>query len=259
MSFPRSPRLLAAALGGLFLMSAAAAPLATSARAADADKGAMDKAKVEQIVHDYILSHPEIITQAVKVLQDREEAEEAKASQVALKTQHDALYNAKGSPIGGNPKGDVTLIEFFDYQCGYCKHTQPELDAAIKKDGKVKIVYKEFPILSPASIIAAKAALAAQLQDKYAPVHAALMAATGKLDRDRILSIAKDAGADTDRLAKDMELPAIQKEIDANMALADALNIHGTPGFIIGDTLVPGAIDAGAFKDLFAAARQSKS
>lgn len=235
------------AMGGLATLPARAA-----------DSAVMDKAKVEQIVHDYILSHPEIITQAVQALQDREAAEEAKATTVALKSHHDELYNTKSSPTGGNPKGDVTLIEFFDYQCGYCKHTQPELDAAIKKDGKVKIVYKEFPILSPASIIAAKAALAAQLQDKYAPVHAALMAATGKLDHDRIIAIAKEAGADTDRLAKDMESPAIQKEIDANLALAQTLNIQGTPAFIIADTLVPGAIDADAFKDLFASARQPK-
>lgn len=247
------------ALAGLAVVSPVFAADKAMSDKPVADKGPYDKVQVEQIVHDYLLAHPEVIAEAVQALQDKSEAEEAKAAADALVKHKDELFASKTSPAGGNLKGDVTMVEFFDYQCGYCKHTQPEMDAAIKKDGKVRIVYKEFPILGPASVIAAKAALAANMQGKYDTVHAALMAATGKLDKDRILSIAKDAGADTDRLAKDMESPAVQKEIDANLALADALNIHGTPGFVIGNTLVPGAIGADAFKDLFAKARSAKS
>ncbi|MDE1145257.1 MAG: DsbA family protein [Azospirillaceae bacterium] len=251
-------RTLVSALTATVALAALAAGPVFAADKAAPEKGPYDKAQIEQIVHDYILAHPEVISEAAQALQDKADAEEAKASAEALVKHKDDLVASKASPVGGNVKGDVTMVEFFDYQCGYCKHTQPELDAAVKKDGKVRIVYKEFPILGPASVVAAKAALAANMQGKYDTVHAALMAATGKLDRDRILAIAKDAGADTDRLAKDMDSPAVQKEIDANLELADALNIHGTPGFVIGATVVPGAIGADAFKDLFAKARSAK-
>jgi len=236
-------------------LTLSASVLAVPARAADAP---LDRKAVEAIVRDYILTHPEIIVEAINELQRREQASAEDAASAAIRAHRDELFESKGSPVIGNPKGDITLVEFFDYQCGYCKASKPEMDAAAKADGKVRLVMKEFPILGPDSVMAAKAALAAHAQKKYAKLHDALMAHKGPLDEDTIMTIAKSAGLDTKRLRQDMESEAVQKEIDANLALARTLGIRGTPAFIIGDRLVPGAIDEDAFRKLFAEARAAE-
>ncbi|HYC02465.1 MAG TPA: DsbA family protein [Azospirillaceae bacterium] len=240
------------------LLPALALTAALTATPASAAEPALDRAAVEKIVREYILANPEIITEAVTILQRREEEAEAKAQAETLAKSRDALFASKTTPVGGNPKGDVTIVEFFDYNCGYCKRSQPELEAALESDGKVKVVYKELPILGPSSTVASKVALAAAKQGKYEPVHTALMNHKGKLDDSTIFELAEDAGADMKRLRKDMEDASVQAEIDANLKLAQDLGIRGTPAFIIHDTMIPGAIDKDAFLASFKAAREAK-
>jgi protein-disulfide isomerase len=217
----------------------------------------LDKQAVEQIVRDYLIKNPEVLVEAMQALEAKEKVQADEAQKTALTANREALENQ--GPVGGNPKGDVTLVEFFDYNCGYCKHTHPERVEAVKKDGKVRVVYKEFPILAPSSMEAAKAALAANRQGKYEAFHSALMKHEGRLDSDVIRQTAKDVGLDIKKLEADMGDPTIQKEIDGNIALARELGIRGTPGFVVGDTLVPGAIDAEQFTDYFRAARAAKT
>ncbi|OYQ37692.1 hypothetical protein CHU95_00565 [Niveispirillum lacus] len=218
----------------------------------------LDKAAVEQIVRDYLLTHPELLLEAMEALEKKQQVEGEKATAEALKTNRQALENAPSSPVGGNPKGDITLVEFFDYNCGYCKRTHPERSAAVKGDGKVRVVYKEFPILAPSSREAAKAALAANKQGKYEAFHTALMTHEGRLDSDAIRAAARRVGLDLKRLEQDMGDPAIDAEIKANMELAQKLGIRGTPGFVVGDTVIPGAIETEQFIALFNATRAAK-
>src|SRR5262249_16115169 len=147
-------------------------------------------------------------------------------------------------PVSGNPAGDVTVVEFSDYQCPYCKRSYSTIKSVLAKDGKVKLVLKDLPILGEASKIASLSALAARNQSKHEAMHNALMEFSGKLDRDRIMQIAGSVGLDTDQLQKDMEDPKLKEILERNMALATALGVRGTPAFVIGKQFVPGAVDA---------------
>jgi protein-disulfide isomerase len=157
--------------------------------------------------------------------------------------------------VAGNPDGAVTVVEFFDYRCPYCKAVARDMIETLEAEGDVRIVFKEFPILGPDSQTAAKAALAADRQGKYLPFHQALMDHKGTLDRDAILDIAEELGLDLELLEVDMESPEVATVIARTLALAEALDIGGTPAFIIGDELVPGAVDMKTLKDLVAKAR----
>ena len=213
---------------------------------------------VQGLIKQYILDNPEVIIEAVESLRKKQEALKAEQAKQALATQKAALYEDKDSPVGGNVNGDVTIVEFFDYQCPYCKRAHVALTEAAAKDGKIKIVYKEFPILTEESRIAALAALAARNQGKYLPLHNALMNAKDRLTADSIFVIAKTAGLDVERLKKDMQSPEIGRALERNFALADALNIRGTPAFIVGKEIVPGAIDVEAIRELVKKARENK-
>ena len=149
----------------------------------------------------------------------------------------------------------MTVVEFFDYRCPYCKAVAKDMIATLQAEGDVRIVFKEFPILGPESELAAKAALAARRQDKYLPFHQALMAYKGQLDEAAIHDVAEDVGLDVEQLQEDMAAPAIADVISRNIALANALSIGGTPAFVVGDTLVPGAVDMKTLRDMVAKAR----
>jgi len=213
---------------------------------------------VQGIIKQYILDNPEVIIEAVESLRKKQEAMKAEQAKQALDTQKAALYDDKDSPVGGNVNGDVTIVEFFDYQCPYCKRAHVSLTEAVAKDGKIKIIYKEFPILSEESRIAAVAALAARNQGKYLPFHNALLSTRDKLTAESIFGIAKSVGLDVDKLRKDMQSPEIGRALERNMALADALNIRGTPAFIVGREIVPGAIDVDTIRELVKRARDKK-
>lgn len=247
-SLPRS----GAALVALSLL-VTAMPLPAAAQAP-----ALDRKAIEQIVREYILQNPEIITEAVSVLEQRQQEAAAKAVVEAIRANQADLLRSPTSPVMGNPRGDVTLVEFFDYQCGFCKRAHPQRAAAVQEDGKVRVVMKEFPILGPASVEASKAALAARNQGRYDAMHEALMTHQGPLNSTTIRELATKVGLDLKRLEKDMESAEVQAEIDANHRLGRALGIQGTPGFVIGDTLVPGMIGREAFAQLFATERAAR-
>lgn len=213
--------------------------------------------EIRDIVRAYLLEHPEVIVEAIQVLQDRQDAAEAEHAKGQIAELRDKLLRDARDPVIGNPVGDVTLVEFFDYRCGYCKQAQPIVMELIKADPKVRVVLKEFPILGPDSVLASHAALAAVGQDKYRELHEALIASRGALPEDKIMAIAKSVGLDTDRLKQDMAAPAIAGHIDDVKTLAQDLGINGTPGFIIGDTLVPGVVDLATLQKLVDEARKT--
>jgi protein-disulfide isomerase len=241
----------------LTLMGAALAValLATSA-SAQQNETLTEEGKIEQIIHDYLLAHPEVIIEAVSKYQAQQEKAAAAAQAKALVERREELIHAPDSPVLGNPNGDVTIVEFFDYQCPYCKSTARSVLETVSADGNVRIVFKEFPILGPASDYAARAALAAHKQGKYRELHMALMAFKGKLTEADVMRLATDSGLDAIRLAQDMETSDITESIARNHALAEALGVRGTPAFVIGDQLVPGAMSVDELRQRIAAARQ---
>ncbi|TDP47957.1 DsbA family protein [Zavarzinia compransoris] len=215
------------------------------------------KQEIREIVKDYLMEHPEVILEAVQALQDRQEQARANQAKDLIVQLREQLLRDSRDPVIGNPKGDITLVEFFDYRCGYCKQAQPILAELIKSDPKLRVVLKEFPILGPDSLVASKAAIAALAQGKYPVFHEALIATRGTLSDDKIMDIAKSVGLDTAKLKADMEKPEITGQISDIHGLAQRLEINGTPSFIVGDTLVPGAVDLETLKKLVAEARKS--
>lgn len=222
------------------------------------DAGASTKTKpvspeqrklIETVVYDYLINNPAVIRDAMVALQKQEEEQEQQQAAQVLKQHSAELFNDPASPVGGNPKGDVTVVQFFDYQCGYCKRVAPALDALLQRDSNVRVVYKEFAILGPQSTVAALAALAAQRQGNYADFHRELMSAES-VDDTAIKAIAEKSGLNFESLQKDMEDPAIKAALDNNFKLASALGITGTPTFVIGDRLIPGAVSAEVLVEL---------
>jgi protein-disulfide isomerase len=242
----------AIALAAMVALAAIAAPAS-----AQQNETLTDQAKVEQIIHDYLMAHPEVIIEAVdKYQKDQEKASAQKQAQ-ALVDRRDELLHTAADPVIGNPNGDVTIVEFFDYRCPYCKSVAASFIDLYEKDGKVRLVLKEFPILGPESEFAAKAALAAQKQDKYREFHLAMMAFKGKLTDDDVRRLAAQVGIDVAKLEQDMKDPSVADTINRNYALAEALGIKGTPAFILGNELVPGAITADEMQKRIAALRNT--
>ena len=238
-----------AALAALALM----APIAADGHpnhAADPDSKA-----VERIVRDYLLKNPEVIEEAIGVLRAKRQAAERKRAEAAIGENGEALHSHPMSPVSGNTEGDVTVVEFFDYRCGFCKRALPAMEALLEADANVRVVWKEFPILGPVSVFAARAAMAAERQGRYLPFHLALMKEP-KLTEGKVLEIAVKAGLDLERLRQDMEDPAIAAYLDETRALAQQIGINGTPAFVVGGRLVGGAVDAARMKELVAAARK---
>jgi protein-disulfide isomerase len=215
-----------------------------------------DTAAIGSIIRDYLLANPEVLLEAMQELEKKQETQRDSVAVKAIKTYESELLRDGDSPIAGNPNGDVTIVEFMDYQCGYCKRVYNVMKSVVAADGKVKIIYKDLPILGEASRIAASAALAAARQNKYLALHDALMEFRAPLDRARILDVAASVGIDVPQLEKDMEAPEIKQIIERNLALASALGVRGTPAFVIGKRFVPGAVDADALKKLIADTRR---
>jgi protein-disulfide isomerase len=226
------------------------------ASSAESDRGRQQS--IEAVVERYIQTHPEIIEQSLLSLEAKR-AEEAKARQkVALARHQQELLHDPASPVSGNPAGEVTLIEFFDYRCGFCKRAAGAVTQLQKDDPRVRVVYKDLPILGEPSELAAKAALAAQLQHKHQAFHEAVLASKNEMTRDELFRIAGDLHLDPSRLEADMANPQWQTVIDRNRALAMDLGINGTPGFIVGTELVPGVLDLNGLKELIARAEKGK-
>jgi protein-disulfide isomerase len=203
-----------------------------------------------QRVRNYLLENPQVIVEAMQVLQARQQAAEASEIEAVLAARADEVFRDPMSPVTGNPDGDVSLVEFFDYNCPYCRRVAPVVAEAEAADPQLRIVYKEFPILGPGSVFAARAALAAHRQGLYFAFHEALMQAGGRAEENSVLTVAKEVGLDVERLKSDMKDPEIQAAIDRNLALAEALRITGTPGFVVGRQILRGATDLRTLQSL---------
>jgi len=212
----------------------------------------------EAAIERYIRTHPEVIEQSLQALEAKREAELRERQKAALATRQDELLHDPASPVSGNPKGEITLVEFYDYRCGYCKRAASAVTELQKVDSRVRVVYKDFPILGEPSELAAKAALASQAQGKHQAFHEALLASQADMTKDEILKIAVSVGLNAKRLEADMANLKWQSVIDKNRALAQELGISGTPGFIVGNELVPGALDLNGLKELIARAGYGK-
>ncbi|HYB10566.1 MAG TPA: DsbA family protein, partial [Alphaproteobacteria bacterium] len=210
---------------------------------------------VEGVFERYLDSHPELVGNAISQLDARQKAAVTERERAAIAAHADALFNDPDDLVLGNPNGDVTIVEFFDYRCPYCKRALPDIMQTLKSDGHIRLVLKEFPILGPDSQLAARAALASIKQGKYPAFHSAMLASTATLNMATIMSIAEANGIDTKRLQSDMKAPEIDALIRKNMQLAQGLKIEGTPAFIVGDKLVPGAVDQATLQDLVRSAR----
>ncbi len=210
---------------------------------------------VDAAIRNYIYAHPEVIVESLRAMEAKQqETEQADRHKKIAARQADLLHDAM-SPASGNPTGDVTVVEFFDYRCGFCKRVAGAVTQLQKDDGNVRVVYKDFPILGELSIFAAKAALAARNQGKHQVFHEALLDSHNELTRDALFAIAARVGLDADQLQKDMESPDIQATLDRTRLLGNELGITGTPAFIIGADFRPGALELKELKDLIARAR----
>jgi protein-disulfide isomerase len=235
---------------------AAAVMLTIPAPSRADDFSSTQKKAIEEIVHDYLLNHPDVLIQAVQAADDKMKADAHDKAQKALSEKRKEVFDDPSSPIAGNPHGDVTMVEFFDYRCPYCKQVEPALEKVIADDHKLRFVYKEFPVLGPVSTTAARAALAARKQGKYDAFHRAMMATKGQINDQTVMDVAGSVGLDIVQLKRDMSSPEVDKTLKADLALADALDISGTPAFIVGNTIIPGAVGLDDLKQAIADARK---
>lgn len=212
--------------------------------------------EIQQIIHDYLMDNPEVILEAVQSMQARQEAETAAQQTENLVALRDDIIGGPSTIIAGNPNGDVTLVEFFDYRCSYCRRVAPAVMTLVEQDPGVRFAMKEFPILGEESVYAARAALAADRQNMYWEMHTALIDFRGNYNEQTIRALANDLGMNADKLIVDMGGPDITAIIEQNYQLAQQLGINGTPAFIVGNTIVPGAISLEAMQDLIEQARQ---
>ena len=216
---------------------------------------AKQEAEIERIIHDYLVNNPEVLVKAFEELERRSEDDRVSQARNAVKEHSKALYNDAEDFVAGNPKGDVTLVEFFDYRCVYCKRSFQPLMDFIEKDGNIRLVLKEFPILGPASMEASKAAMAAQKQGRYMDMHKGLYTHKGELDSDAINAIAKKAGVDVAKMREDMKDPALADRVSRAYRIAEAIGIDGTPAFIAGGALHPGMVDEERLTEIVSALR----
>ena len=218
-----------------------------------------ETAKIESIVRDYILENPEIIVEAFARFEENEKLRTETEAQSALQKYRDELFFSDGDYVAGNPEGDVTIVEFFDYNCGWCRRATPVLLDLLESDPNLRVVFKEFPIRGQDSDEVAKAALASIRQGKYFELHSASMQVEGNMDMERFEDLAKQLGVDLKQLKQDMEDPAIETVIGRNLALANMLYIEGTPTFLVEDAIVRGWPGADGMRDLIAAARDANT
>jgi protein-disulfide isomerase len=208
------------------------------------------RAEIVRIVRDALLRDPSILHDAFQAMKDADMRSTIEAHRAALVTPSD--------PVAGNANGTVTVIEFYDTRCPYCREIEPTMAQLLAKDHAVRLVYKDLPVLGPASVLAAHALLAAQQQNGYEKLRTALMHAPPEYTKEQILALARKVGLDPDRLTRDMDDPAIATRLDANLSLASALGIDGTPALVVGDVLVPGAIELSDLEKDVATARAAQ-
>lgn len=239
-----------------FLLGAAASLLGGRAFAQSFTPA--QREEIVSILRDALRRDPSILRDAFGAIQAAEEQERAGAQRAAISAHRQALFGNSADPVRGNPRGNVTLVEFFDVRCPYCKRLHAEMSQLLARDGQVRVIMKDLPILGPQSVVAARALLAAQRQGRYAQMYDALMGLRGEPSEEAIRAEAERVGLDVPRLLREMEDPAIQRRLDANIALARTLRIEGTPAVVIGETLIPGAVPLAELERLVAEERQRR-
>jgi len=201
---------------------------------------------IENIIKTYLVTHPEVLQEAMDALDKQQKQADADKARQAIKDNNATIFSSTHQVVLGNPQGNVTMVEFFDYNCGFCKRALPDMLALLKTDSDLKFVLKEFPVLGPGSVEAAHIAVAARMQDptgkKYIEFHQKLLGGHGPADKARALAVAKEVGFDMARLEKDMDSPEVKATIDEDMKLADTLGVSGTPTYVVGDEVVVGAV-----------------
>jgi len=252
-----------AGLGHFAALGAAASPFVLNnnavqtAQAADSgDFTPAQKTAMENIIKDYIMSNPQVLMDSVNNYRSAEEKKQEEGAVKALEENRQILLKGNFPEIG-NKKGDITIVEFFDYNCGYCKQGYEAVQESLNNDKNIRFVFVEFPILSESSHLAAKYALAAQKQGKYFELHRELMLYKGPKSDESILQLAGKAGLDMDKLKKDVSDPSIEAEIKKNIDLAQKLQISGTPAFIIGDQIIRGYVPYEGMKTMVADLRKN--
>lgn len=214
--------------------------------------------RIKELVLETIRENPGIVLEAAMIMRQREEEARLAAQTSILERNRDTLENDPNAPVLGNPDGDVTVVEFFDYNCPYCRRVMPNVEALIERDKNVRLVYREWPILGEGSVFAARAALASREQGKYEEFHWAMMGMQGRAEEASVMRIAERVGLDLDQLRRDMGSEEIDEHIATSARLTKELGFNGTPSFVIGDALVPGVIETEQMLLLTREARAAK-
>ncbi|WP_144300083.1 DsbA family protein [Elioraea rosea] len=215
------------------------------------------RAAIVEIIREALRNDPTILEEAIAALQARDMAREREAARGAIVANRDALLNDATLPAKGAERPTATIVEFFDYRCPYCKRMSPVITELLGADRGVRVVLVDIPILGPASVTAARAALAAQRQGKYAEMHDGLMALRGEPTEAAIMQLAGELRLDRDRLRRDMADPAIGQRIEANLRLAQALGVQGTPAYVVGNEVLPGAVGLDQLREAIARSRRA--
>ncbi len=220
------------------------------------------RAEIIEILRNALREDPSILREALGALDQAENASRSEARRAAILAQQEALFRDSADPVRGNPRGDVTIVEFFDARCGYCKQLHPAMEALLARDRNLRVVMKDLPILGPNSVLAARALLAAQRQGRYVPLYQELLSLRGEPTEPVIRQLAERSGLDWTRLRREMDDPAIQRRIEANLRLAQAIGVEGTPALVVAGagapSFVPGAVDLPALERLVAEARAGR-
>jgi len=245
-----------AAVALLAFALAFVAPSAASAQSFSPDQ----RGEIEKIIRDYLLSHPELLQEVIAEMEKKQAAADAEKHRAAIKENEAIIFNSPRQVTLGNPQGDVTMVEFFDYNCGYCKRAVTDMLDLMKTDPRLKVVLKEFPVLGPASVEVAQVGVAVRMQDKtgkkYLEFHQKLLTGRGQVDKAKAIAAAKDVGLDMARLEKDLKSDEIGKTLEESMKLAEALGLNGTPSYVINNDVVIGAVGLAALSQKIQAARK---
>jgi protein-disulfide isomerase len=251
-------RPFAAALFAILIAVPAAAPARAQSFTGD------QRGEIERIVREYLLSHPELLQEVMSELEKRQAVAEAEKHRTAVKQYSEVIFSSPRQVTLGNTQGDVTVVEFFDYNCGYCKRAMSDMLDLMKNDAKLKFVLKEFPVLGEGSMQAAQVAAAVRMQDKsggkkYLEFHQKLLTGRGPADKARALAVAKEIGLDVARIEKDMAGDEVKAQLEESFKLAEALGLNGTPSYVVGNDVVVGAVGLNTLKEKINAARCGKA
>ena len=221
------------------------------------------RGEIEAIIKDYLIKHPEVLQEAMEELENRQNSAKADKAKATIKEASATLFHSPRQVVIGNPKGDVTMVEFFDYNCGYCKQALADMVNLMKGDPNLRVVLKEFPVLGKGSVEAAQVAVAVRMQDKdgkkYLEFHQKLLGGRGQADKNRALAVAKEIGLDMARLDKDMASAEVKATLEESFKLAEPLGLNGTPSYVIGSEVVIGAVGLPALQEKINTARCGKA